>query len=99
MESLTLILGIYSVTEMPMFYCALHSITGHRPPTHIGLQMYTASKHAVTALAEGLRLELVKLNSKIRVTVSVIQRVFSMIYNLYSRYGLQLSFKKIDESN
>ncbi|XP_021929737.1 farnesol dehydrogenase-like [Zootermopsis nevadensis] len=46
----------------------INSITGHRPPTHIGLQMYTASKHAVTALAEGLRLELVKLNSKIRVT-------------------------------
>lgn len=49
----------------------LHSTLGHYlPPAEIGLTMYAASKHAVTALTEGLRRELLNLKSKIRVTVS-----------------------------
>ncbi|XP_023727650.1 farnesol dehydrogenase [Cryptotermes secundus] len=47
----------------------INSISGHGLPQSAAmLYMYGASKHAVTALTEGLRRELVKSNSKIRVT-------------------------------
>lgn len=48
----------------------INSIYGHyidRQPNHV----YYASKHAVTTLTEVLRRELVTLNSKIKVTVSI----------------------------
>jgi len=46
------------------------SIAGHYDLTTPGFHMYSATKHAVTALTEGLRVELVSQGSKIRVTVS-----------------------------
>ncbi|XP_023714657.1 farnesol dehydrogenase [Cryptotermes secundus] len=46
----------------------INSVAGHKDPTFVGIQMYCASKHAVTALTEGLRRELVQQKSKIRVT-------------------------------
>ncbi|XP_021929736.1 farnesol dehydrogenase-like [Zootermopsis nevadensis] len=46
----------------------INSVVGHKPPSNVGIAMYSASKHAVTALTEGLRRELVKQNSKIRVS-------------------------------
>jgi len=45
----------------------INSMAGHIPPREY-YAMYFATKHAVTALTEGLRRELVKLKSKIRVT-------------------------------
>jgi NAD(P)-dependent dehydrogenase (short-subunit alcohol dehydrogenase family) len=58
--------------KLIFLYVLLHSIAGHSIP-HLDMvvHMYCASKHAVTALTEGLRRELVKQNSKIRVSVSV----------------------------
>jgi NAD(P)-dependent dehydrogenase (short-subunit alcohol dehydrogenase family) len=51
----------------------LFSIAGHGLPQSSNmLHMYAATKHAVTALTEGLRRELVKESSRIRVTVSMI---------------------------
>ncbi|PSN32252.1 Dehydrogenase/reductase SDR family member 11 [Blattella germanica] len=47
----------------------INSISGHGLPHSITMfYMYGASKHAVTALTEGLRRELVKSNTKTRVT-------------------------------
>ncbi|PSN51531.1 Dehydrogenase/reductase SDR family member 11 [Blattella germanica] len=45
----------------------INSDCGHKPPGGM-YAMYCATKHAVTALAEGLRQELIKQNSRIRVT-------------------------------
>lgn len=47
----------------------INSTLGHAvPPAEMGFSMYSSSKHAVTALTEGLRRELINLKSKIRVT-------------------------------
>jgi short-subunit dehydrogenase len=48
----------------------LCSIAGHYDLKTLGMHMYSATKHAVTALTEGLRVELVSQGYKIRVTVS-----------------------------
>ncbi|CAG2066190.1 unnamed protein product, partial [Timema podura] len=44
------------------------SIYGHAVSSHPSLIMYSASKHAMRALTEGLRRELVELHSKIKIS-------------------------------
>ncbi|KAJ8943909.1 hypothetical protein NQ318_019517 [Aromia moschata] len=46
----------------------INSIAGHQIPSYPGLNVYPASKYAVTALAETLRLELNSAKSKIKIT-------------------------------
>jgi hypothetical protein len=45
------------------------SVCGHSIIPYPGLFLYTASKHSVTVLTEGLRKELSDLKSNIRITV------------------------------
>lgn len=47
----------------------INSVAGHWVPFFTGISIYSASKHAVTALTETLRQELISKGSKIRVTV------------------------------
>nr|XP_023021487.1 farnesol dehydrogenase-like [Leptinotarsa decemlineata]XP_023021488.1 farnesol dehydrogenase-like [Leptinotarsa decemlineata] len=46
----------------------INSILGHRLPVLEGLNIYPATKHAVTALTETLRQEINKMKLKIRIT-------------------------------
>ncbi|XP_063235311.1 farnesol dehydrogenase-like [Bacillus rossius redtenbacheri] len=46
----------------------VNSVAGHTVSDYEGLYMYTGTKHAVTALTEGLRKELTQLKSNIRIT-------------------------------
>nr|CAD7614220.1 unnamed protein product [Timema genevievae] len=51
----------------------INSVAGHCYSDFPSIHFYSGSKHAVTVLTEGLRRELVQLNSHIRVTVSSIR--------------------------
>lgn len=48
----------------------INSITGHMVPPMSDMNVYAASKHAVTALAATLKHELNAIGSKIKITVS-----------------------------
>lgn len=48
----------------------INSICGHYPVQCSGVNVYSATKYAVTALTNDLRVELVEAGTKIKVTVS-----------------------------
>ena len=66
------------------------SMTGHRVPTlkprGSNVFFYSATKHAVTALTEGVRRELRAMDSKVRVTVSMICRYYACSFHNYTIY-------------
>lgn len=53
----------------------INSVGGHKVPNIPNLNVYPASKFAVTALTETLRQELNSIGSKIKITVSIIKLV------------------------
>ena len=50
-------------------------MSGHRIVVGTANHFYTATKHAVTAITEGIRQELRELNTNIRVAVSVQSKI------------------------
>nr|ARE68913.1 farnesol dehydrogenase [Epicauta chinensis] len=46
----------------------INSVAGHKIPNAPNLNVYPASKHAVTALTETLRLDLIRIGSKIKIS-------------------------------
>jgi NAD(P)-dependent dehydrogenase (short-subunit alcohol dehydrogenase family) len=51
------------------------------PPTNTPMYMYAASKAANVTLTEGLRRELLQMNSKIRITVSSGKNLFAYLFS------------------
>ena len=65
-----------------MLSCCLgiHSTAGQEVGDWEGMNFYTATKHAVTALAKGLRMELRGIKSNIK--ISVRKRIFKLIIHV-----------------
>ena len=61
------------------FIYNLYSISGHMVPQLSILHFYSATKHAITAIAEGVRQELREMKSNCRCTVSKLSRNISII--------------------
>ena len=53
--------------NFPGYIINTNSMSGHRVSPNVGIHFYTATKHAVSAITEGVRQELRLLKSKIRV--------------------------------
>ena len=64
--------------------CFVLSTAGYEVGDWEGMNFYTATKHAVTALTEGLRVELRKIKSNIKITVR--ERVYLFISCIIDNY-------------
>ena len=60
-----------TASTVTLLCCSL-SMSGHRIPSTPGTSvMYCASKHALTAINEGIRRELREMKSNVKITVSI----------------------------
>lgn len=64
-------IAIMNAKDTPGYIINVNSVAGHRIPPSLGhlLNIYGGSKHAVTAISESLKCELLMAKSKIRITV------------------------------
>lgn len=67
----------------------INSILGHSIINSPTLDVYPATKFGITAYTESLRLELMHKGSKIRVTVSKLQRNYCIAFYIYYYYCKQ----------
>lgn len=63
-------LKLFKESDISGHIININSVAGHNVAEYDGIGVYTASKHAVTALSKSLNFELRKANLRTKITVS-----------------------------